>query len=120
MKNLKVEAKRINKRTKRMWTAAHCVAVEIKQDGSEKELIRILVKAGIDIKSATDDRCTVLTVACEHRNYRLVDFLLDNYQELLEIETLTLEKVAEETKDEKIESTILNAIKKRKQPIAKN
>lgn len=117
---LKVEAKHINKRTKRMWTAAHCVAVEIKQDGSEKELIRILVKAGIDIKSATDDRCTVLTVACEHRNYRLVDFLLDNYQELLEIETLTLEKVAEETKDEKIESTILNAIKKRKQPIAKN
>lgn len=103
-----------------MWTAAHCVVVEIKQDGSEEELIRILVEAGIDIKSATVDRCTVLTVACEHRNYRLVDFLLDNYQELLDIKTLTLEKVAEETKDEKIESTILNAIKKRKQPIAKN
>lgn len=49
-----------------------------------------------------------------------IDFLLDNYQELLDIETLTLEKVAEETKDEKIELTILNAIKKRKQPIAKN
>lgn len=57
---------------------------------------------GIDIKSATDDRCTVLhvTVACEHRNYRLVDFLLDNYQELLNIETLKLETVVEETKDE--------------------
>lgn len=55
--------------------------MEIKQDGSEEELIRILVEAGHDIKSATDDRCTVLTVACEHRNYRLVDFLLANYQE---------------------------------------
>lgn len=66
-----------------MWTAAHCVAVEIKQDVSEEELIRILVEAGIDIKSATVDRCTVLTVACEHRNYRLVDFLLNNYQDFL-------------------------------------
>lgn len=33
-----------------MWTAAHCVAVEIEQDGSEEELIRILVEPGIDIK----------------------------------------------------------------------
>lgn len=74
---------------------------------------------GIDIKSATDDRCTVLTVACEHRNYRLVDFLLDNYQELLNIETLKLETVVEETKDEKIESTILNSMKKRKHLIVK-
>lgn len=102
-----------------MWTAAHCVAVKIKQDGSKEELIRILVEAGIDIKSATDDRCTVLTVACEHRNYRLVDFLLDNYQELLNIETLKLETVVEETKDEKIESTILNSMKKRKHLIVK-
>lgn len=103
-----------------MWTAAHCVAVEIKQDGSEEELIRIIVEVGIDIKSATDDKCTVLTVACEHRNYRLVDFLLANYRELLDIETLKLGKVAEKTKDEKIESIFLNAIKERKQLIAKN
>lgn len=102
-----------------MWTAAHCVAVKIKQDGSKEELIRILVEAGIDIKTATDDRFTVLTVACEHRNYRLVDFLLDNYQELLNIETLKLETVVEETKDGKIESTILTAMKKRKHLIVK-
>lgn len=42
------------------WTAAHYIAVEIKQDGTEENLIRILVESGIDLKAFTTDGLTVL------------------------------------------------------------
>lgn len=93
----------------------HYVAVEIKQDGSEEKLICILVESGMDITSVTIDNYTVLTVACEHRNYRLIDFLIKNYPSLLDIKTWKLEKVAEETKDKDIKSKIRDSILKRKQ-----
>lgn len=112
---LKSDRNLINKKTKKLWTAAHYVAVEIKQDGSEEKLICILVENGMDIKSVTVDNYTVLTVACEHRNYRLIDFLIMNYPSLLDIETSKLEKVAEETKDKNIDSKIRDSILKHKQ-----
>lgn len=114
-KKLKSDRNLINKKTKKLWTAAHYVAVEIKQDGSEEKLICILVESGMDITSVTIDNYTVLTVACEHRNYRLIDFLIKNYPSLLDIKTWKLEKVAEETKDKDIKSKIRDSILKRKQ-----
>ena len=85
----------VNKVSTNLWTAAHYVAVEIKQDGSEEELIRILVDAGIDLKAKTEERKTVLIVACEHRNKRLVRYLVKEHPELLTIETDLLKKAAE-------------------------
>ena len=65
---MKSRSKKINElKTKKLWAAAHYVAVEIKQDGSEEELIRILVDAGIDLSAKTKERKTVMIVACEHR-----------------------------------------------------
>ena len=57
------------------WTAAHYVAVEIKQDGSEEELIRILEEAGVDLKSLSRQGKTVFKVAVEHRNDNLIKYL---------------------------------------------
>lgn len=42
---------KINKVNDKLWTAAHYVAVEIQENGKEKELIRILVDAGIDLNA---------------------------------------------------------------------
>ncbi|XP_078339911.1 uncharacterized protein LOC111109581 isoform X1 [Crassostrea virginica] len=100
----------IDLKTKTLWTAAHYVAVEIKQDGSEEELIRILVDAGIDLNAKTEERKTVLIVACEHRNKRLVRYLVKKHPDLLEIETDLLKKAAE--CDAEINDIIDNAFKR--------
>lgn len=62
-----------------MWIVVYCKVVKIKQDGSEKEFICNIVEFGIDIKLVIVDRCIVFIVVCKYRNYRFVDFLLDNY-----------------------------------------
>lgn len=97
------------------WTAAHYVAVEIKKDGAEEELISLLVQGGIDLKALTSDRLTVLGVACEHRNKNLIKYLLENHFELVDVETTELLKAANETDDEYICSEIQNAIEKYKE-----
>ena len=107
---LKSTPHKINKVTKKRWTAAHYVAVEIKQDGTEEELIKILVDAGIDLKAKSDEGKTVLTVAIEHRNKNLVDYLLENHQELVQIEQAKLRDVA--GFDNEIEAKIHNALQR--------
>ena len=105
------QGKNINElKTKRWWTPAHYVAVEIKQDGSEEKLIRILVDAGIDLTAKTEKGQTVLIVACEHRNKNLVRYLVKEHTELLKIETDFLKKAAE--CDAEIKDIIDNCFKK--------
>ncbi|XP_078339594.1 uncharacterized protein LOC111107388 [Crassostrea virginica] len=84
----------VNKVSTNLWTAAHYVAVEIKQDGSEEKIIGILVEAGIDLKSQSNQGKTVLTVAFEHRNDNLIKYLLDNHKELVNINTAKLREAA--------------------------
>lgn len=90
----------------RNWTAAHYVAVEERQDGTEKNLIPILVHGGINLYATTVDGLTVLGVACEHRNRSLVNFLLNEYNELLGFGKKYLETAAKESNDEYIEAQI--------------
>lgn len=92
------------------WTAAHYVAVEIKQDGTEEKLIRMLVKSGIDLQAVTTDGLTVLGVACEHRNRNLINFLLKNHNELLGIGMPYLRNAANASNDENIESQVNEAL----------
>ena len=93
LKSIKININEM--KTKKLWTPAHYVAVEIKQDGSEEDLICILVEAGIDLTAKTEERKAVLIVACEHRNNRLVHYLVKEHPELLTIETDLLKKAAE-------------------------
>lgn len=93
------------------WTAAHYVAVEIKQDGTEEKLIRMLVKSGIDLQAVTTDGLTVLGVACEHRNRNLINFLLKNHNELLGVGIPYLRNAANASNDENIESQVKEALK---------
>lgn len=96
------------------WTAAHYVAVEIKQDGSEEKLIRMLVKSGIDLQAVTTDKLTVLGVACEHRNRNLINFLIKNHNELLGVEIEFLRDAAKASNDKNIETQITKALENRK------
>nr|XP_022297019.1 uncharacterized protein LOC111106580 isoform X2 [Crassostrea virginica] len=105
---LKSTPQKLNKVNDKLWTAAHYVAVEIQQNGKEEELIRILVEAGLDLKAKSDEGKTVLTVACEHRNKTLVNYLLHHHPELLKIETAKLREVA--GFDDDIEANIHNAL----------
>lgn len=107
---LKSTPHKINKVTRKYWTAAHYVAVEIKQDGTEEKLIKILVDAGIDLQAKSDEGKTVLTVAIEHRNKNLVDYLLDYHPKLVKIERAKLRDVA--GFDNEIETKIENALQK--------
>lgn len=93
------------------WTAAHYVAVEIKQDGTEENLIRMLVKSGIDLEAVASDGLTVLGVACEHRNKNLINFLLKNHNELLGVGIPYLRNAANASNDENIESQVKEALK---------
>ena len=88
----------VNKPSTNLWTAAHYAAVEIQQDGSEEDLIRILVEAGIDLESQSNLGKTVLTVAFEHRNDNLIDYLLTHYIELVKINTPKLREAAAHSK----------------------
>lgn len=106
----------INTKTKsNKWTAAHYVAVEIKEDGSEEKLIKLLHKGGLDLKHTTVDGYTVLGIACEHRNKTLIDYLIKRHSYLLNIEQTKLKEVAEATNDEEVILKINNAIAEKNQ-----
>lgn len=94
----------------REWTAAHYVAVEERHDGTEEILIRTLVKGGIDLYATTVDGLTVLGVACEHRNRSLINFLLNEYHELLGVGKKYLETAAKASNDKYIEARIKEAL----------
>ncbi|XP_052678992.1 putative ankyrin repeat protein RF_0381 isoform X2 [Crassostrea angulata] len=95
----------------RGWTAAHYVAVEERHDGTEETLIRTLVDGGINIKSTTVDGLTVLGVACEHRNGNLINFLLNEYNDLLGVGIEYLETAAKASNDDYIVARIQEALK---------
>lgn len=93
------------------WTAAHYIAVEIKQDGTEEKLIQMLVESGIDLQAVTPDGLTVLGVACEHRNINLISYLLKTHNELLGVGIPYLKMAAKASNNVKIESQINEALK---------
>lgn len=96
---------------RRGWTAAHYVAVEERHDGTEKTLIRKLVDGGINLHATTVDGLTVLGVACEHRNRNLVNFLLNEYNDLLGVGIEHLETAAKASNDDYIVARIHVALK---------
>ncbi|XP_061179085.1 putative ankyrin repeat protein RF_0381 [Saccostrea echinata] len=95
------------------WNAAHYVAVEIKQDGSEEKLFDLLFEKGIDFKAVTAEKYSVLAVACEHKNKRLITHLLTNYRELLDVETSSLKTAAKNSCDDEVIQTINKALEKK-------
>lgn len=92
------------------WTAAHYVALEIDEYGAGEELIRILVQSGIDLQAVATDGLTVLGVACQHRNKKLINYLLKEHNELLSVGIPCLRNAAQDSKDENIISQINEAL----------
>lgn len=66
---------------------------------------------GIKIKATTVDGLTVLGVACEHRNRNLINFLLNEYNDLLGVGIKYLEIAAKASNDDYIVARIQEAIK---------
>lgn len=92
------------------WTAAHYVAVEIDEGEADEELIGILEKSGIDLHAVSTDGLTVLGVACQYKNRKLINYLLREHNELLGVGIPCLKKTAKDTNDENIESQINEAL----------
>lgn len=99
------------------WTAAHYVAVEIKEDKSEEKLIELLHKGGLDLTYTTVDGYTVLGIACEHRNITLIGYLIKRHPYLLNIEQTKLKEVAEATNEKEVIKKINDAIAKVNQTV---
>lgn len=103
----------------RGWTAAHYVALEERHDGTEETLIRTLVDGGINMKATTVDGPTVLGVACEHRNKRLINYLLNNHDTLLGVERDALKAAAKASNDGYIVARITEALENYQQKMSK-
>lgn len=103
----------------RGWTAAHYVALEERHDGTEETLIRTLVDGGINMKATTVDGLTVLGVACEHRNKRLINYLLNNHDTLLGFERDALKAAAKASNDGYIVARITEALENYQQKMSK-
>lgn len=92
------------------WTAAHYVAVEIEEGEADEELIRILVQSGIDLQAVSTDGLTVLGVACQYQNRKLINYLLREHNQLLGVGILCLKNAAKDANDENIEYQINEAL----------
>lgn len=92
------------------WTAAHYVAVEIEEGEADEELIGILEQSGIDLHAVSTDGLTVLGVACQYKNRKLINYLLREHNELLGVGIPCLKKTAKDSNDENIESQINEAL----------
>ncbi|XP_062602684.1 putative ankyrin repeat protein RF_0381 [Saccostrea cucullata] len=95
----------INKKTtNQWWMAAHYIGVERKGDGSEEEIVDILFGYEADLSGKTKQGWSVLRIAMDHCNTRLVKHLLSKtYRNKLKISEEILFDYIKNTKDESIQ-----------------
>lgn len=67
----------------REWMVVYYVVVEKRYDGIEEIFINMLVKGGIDLYVIIVDGLIVFGVVCEYWNRSFINFLLNEYYELL-------------------------------------
>lgn len=82
------------------------VVVEERYDGIEKSFICILVNGGIDLCVIIVDEFIVFGVVCEYWNRNFINFLLNEYYELLGVGKKYLEIVVKVLNDKYIEVRI--------------
>lgn len=93
-------------------TAAHYLAVEKKEDGSEREILDMLVKTKqMDFSVKSINRgLTVLEFAVDHLNKELIESIVSEYRDEFKINNEILDKCIYDTKDEGIKRILQSAV----------
>lgn len=92
-------------------TAAHYLAVEKKQDGSEKTILEMLINTKqMDFSAKRNRGLTVLEFAIDHLNKELIECIVSaTYRKEFKINTAILDKCINDTKDNKIKGVLEEA-----------
>lgn len=92
-------------------TAAHYLAVEKKENGSEREILDMLVKTKqMDFSVKSNRGLTVLEFAIDHLNKELIESIVSEYRDELKINNEILDKCIYDTKDERIRRILQTAV----------
>ena len=59
------------------WTAIHCGALSVHKDPNHLGIIRMLLRAGADARSQTEDRTTALSIAKDNKDELLITELIE-------------------------------------------
>ncbi|XP_061178992.1 putative ankyrin repeat protein RF_0381 [Saccostrea echinata] len=103
----------INKETtNNKWMAAHYIGVEKKGDGSEEEIVDILLNCKAKLYKRTKQGWSVLDIAVDHLNVRLVKHLLSSihYRTKFGISKESLADNINKTKDKCISKILSNTL----------
>lgn len=96
------------KTTNNGMTAAHYLAVEKKQDGSEKTILEMLINTKqMDFSAKNNRGLTVLEFAIDHLNKELIECIVSaRYRKEFKINTAILDKCINDTKDNEIKRVL--------------
>lgn len=96
------------KTTNNGLTAAHYLAVEKKEDGSEKKMLAMFINTKkMDFSAKTNRGLTVLEFAIDHLNKELIKCLVSaTYRKEFKINTAILDKCIKDTKEDSIKRVL--------------
>lgn len=96
----------------RGWNAAHYVVVDPKENDDSIHILEHLLSYNVNLEKLTNSGNTVLTMACYHKNTKIIKHLLHKYPSLLHIRSKkSLLDVAAESNNEEIRTLIDEAVK---------
>lgn len=100
------------KTTTNKLTAAHYLAVEKKEDGSEREILKMLINTKqVDFSAINGSGLTVLEFAVNHLNKELIECILSaTYREVFQINAKILEKCKKYANDDSIKQILERTI----------
>lgn len=100
------------KTTNNKLTAAHYLAVEKKEDGSEREILKMLINTKqVDFSAINSSGLTVLEFAVNHLNKELIECILSaTYREVFQINAKILEKCKKYANDDSIKQILERTI----------
>lgn len=100
------------KTTNNKLTAAHYLAVEKKEDGSEREILKMLINTKqVDFSAINGSGLTVLEFAVNHLNKELIECILSaTYREVFQINAKILEKCKKYANDDSIKQILERTI----------
>lgn len=92
-------------------TAAHYLAVEKKEDGSEREILDMLVNTKqMDFSVKSNRGLTVLEFAIDHLNKELIKCIVSEYRDEFKLNNEILDKCINDTKDDSIKQILQTAV----------
>lgn len=99
------------KTTNYSLTAAHYLAVEKKEDGSERKILEMLINTKqIDFSGKSHGGLTVLEFAIDNLNKELIECIVSAYRDEFKINNEILDKSINDTKDDSIKKILQTAM----------